>query len=68
MMAQVSVGGEPSDAFVFNHGVKQECVKVPTLFSLYLTAVLEAMNEGLNKDVFIHDVRDEPLKTTESFT
>ena len=34
MKAQVSVGGEPSDAFVVNHGVKQGCVLAPTLFSL----------------------------------
>ena len=32
MKAQVSVGGEPSDAFVVNHGVKQECLLAPTLF------------------------------------
>lgn len=37
-----------------NHGVKQGCVLAPTLSSLYLTAVLDTMNEGLNKGVFLH--------------
>ena len=53
MKAQVSVSGEPSEAFEVNHGVKQGCVLAPTLFSLYLTAVVETMDEGLNRGVFI---------------
>ena len=61
MKAQVSVGSEPSDAFVVNHGVKQGWVPAPTLFSLYLTAVLETMNEGLNRGVFIRTRTDGKL-------
>ena len=61
MKTQVSVGGEPSDAFVVNHGVKQGCVLAPTLFSLYLTAVLDTMNEGLNKGVFLRTRTDGKL-------
>jgi len=58
MKAQVSVGGESSDAFVVNHGVKQGCVLAPTLSSLYLTAVLETTNEGLSRGVFIRTRTD----------
>ena len=61
MEAQVSVGGEPSDAFVVNHGVKQGCVLAPTPFSFYLTAVLETMDEGFNRGVFIRTRTDGTL-------
>ena len=61
MKALVSVGGVPSDAFVVNHGVKQGCVLAPTLFSLYLTAVLETMNAGLNGGVFLRTRTDGKL-------
>ena len=61
MKAQVSVGGEPSEAFEVNHGVKQGCVLAPTLFSIYLTAVQETMNEGLNRGVFIRTRTDGKL-------
>ena len=61
MQVQVSVCGEPSDAFVVNHGVKKRCVLAPTLFSLYLTAVLDTLNEGLNKSVFLRTRTDGKL-------
>ena len=61
MKAQVSVGSELSDAFVVNHGVKKGCMLPPSLFSLYLTAVLETMNEGLNRGVFIRTWTDGKL-------
>ena len=54
MKVQVSVNSEPSDAFVVMHGTKQGYVLVPTLFSFYLTAVLETVSKGLNRGVFIH--------------
>ena len=61
MKAQVSVSSKPSDAFVVNHSVKRGCVLAPTLFSLYLTAVLDTMNEGLDKGVFLRTKTDGKL-------
>lgn len=61
MKAQISVGGEPSEAFGVNHGVKQGCVLAPTLFSLYLTAVLDTMDRDLHKGVFLRTRTDGKL-------
>ena len=49
MKAQVSVGNDPSDEFPVNHGVKQGCVLAPTLFSLYLTAVLDTLDQTISQ-------------------
>ena len=42
MEAQVMIGGELSDTFPVTNGVKQGCTLSPTLFALYLAAVLAA--------------------------
>ena len=41
MMANVSVGGEVSESFVVTNGDKQDCVLAPTLFSIFLSAMLD---------------------------
>ena len=42
-----------SDTFKINHGVKQGCVSAPTLFTLYLAAVVETVGSNLSKGVYI---------------
>ena len=41
IMANVSVGGEVSESFSVTNGVKQRCILVPTLFSIFLSAMLD---------------------------
>ena len=53
MTGRVSIGGDISDTFPISHGVKQGCVVAPTLFTLYLGAVLETMSANLASGVYI---------------
>ena len=41
MMANVSVGGEVSESSSVTNGIKQGCVLAPTLFSIFLSALLD---------------------------
>ena len=52
-MEELSIGGDISNAFEINHGVKQGCVLAPTLFALYLAAVLDTMTIELSGCVYI---------------
>ena len=53
MYGRVSIGGDISNAFEINHGVKQGCVLAPTLFALYLAAVLDTMTIDLSRGFYI---------------
>ena len=49
---QVMIDGETTDVFLVTHGVKQGCVLAPTLFTLFLAAVLEVSNRDTTKGVY----------------
>jgi len=51
MEGKVTIAGSNSESFAINHGVKQGCVLAPTLFIIYLTAVLETMSSNLNMGI-----------------
>ena len=53
MQAQVMIDGETTDAFPVAHGVKQGCIIAPTMFTLFLAAVLEVSNSDTTKGVYI---------------
>jgi len=53
MQAHVAQGNSHSKEFEVTNGVKQGCVLAPTLFSLYLTAMLEVAFDGAREGVYI---------------
>jgi len=53
MQAKVVQGRDASNEFAVTNGVKQGCVLASTLFSLYLTAMLEVTFKNLNEGIYI---------------
>ena len=53
MMANVSVEGEVSESFSVTNGVKQGCVLAPTLFSIFLSAMLDDAFRDMGDSVYI---------------
>ena len=53
MMVNVSNGGKVSDTFAITNGVKQWCVLAPTLFSIFLSAMLEEAFKDMGDGVYI---------------
>ena len=49
----VPIGGSTADPFEINHELKQGCVLAPTLFTLFLAALLSTVSEHLRAGVFI---------------
>ena len=57
MMANVSVGGEVLESFSVTSGVKQGCVLAPTLFSIFLSAMLDEVFRDMGDGVYIQSRR-----------
>ena len=53
IMANVTVGVEFSESFSVTNGVKQGCVLVPTLFSIFLSAMLDEVFRDLDDGIYI---------------
>ena len=53
MMANISVGGEVSESFSVTNGVKKGCVLAPTLFSVFLSAMLDEAFRDIRDGVYI---------------
>ena len=53
MAGAVCIGGSTTDPFEITHGLKQGCVLAPTLFTLFLAALLSTVSEHLSTGVFI---------------
>ena len=59
MRVHVLVGGELSDSFPVTSGVKQGCTLAPTLFALFLAAVLEVSKKNKpSEGVWLHTRQD----------
>jgi len=58
MRATVTVNGETSDFFQVLHGVKQGCILAPTLFALFLAAVIEEMADNSLDGIYIRTRSD----------
>ena len=58
MMAKVKEAGELSDSFPVSNGVKQGCVLAPTLFSIFLSAMLADAFKDLDEGIYIQSHQD----------
>ena len=67
MMAKVKEAGETSDSFPVSNGVKQGCVLAPTLFSIFLSAMLEDAFGELEEGVYIQSRHDANLFNASHF-
>jgi hypothetical protein len=67
MQAHVSHGNAQSKEFTVKNGVKQGCVLAPTLFSIYLTAMLEVAFEGVGEGIYIQTRPDADLFNVAQF-
>lgn len=60
-MGRVVVGKQESSSIQMNHGTKQGCVLAPTLFTLFLTIVLEILHQQVDDGIYIRTRSDGKL-------
>ena len=61
MMANVSDVGKVSESFSVTNGVKQGCVLAPTLFSIFLSAMLDEAFRNMGDGVYIQSKQSDDL-------
>ena len=66
-MVNVRNGGEVSDTFATTNGVKQACVLAPTLFSIFLSAMLEEAFRDMGDGIYIQSRQNADLFTVAHF-
>ena len=62
MMVNVMKGVNVSDTIAKTNGVKQGCLLAPTLFSIFLTAMLEEAFIDMGDGVYIHSRQNADLR------
>ena len=67
MMANVSIAGEVSESFSVTNGVKQGCVLAPTLFPIFLSAMLDETFRDTDNGVYIQSRQSVDLFNVEHF-
>ena len=67
MMVHFSNGGEVSDTFDITNGVKKGCILAPTLFSIFLSAMLEEAFRNMGYGVYIESRQNAALFTVTHF-
>ena len=67
IMVNVRNGGEVSDTFAITNGVKQGCVLSPTLFSIFLSAMLGDAFGDLGDGIYIQSRQNADLFTVAHF-
>ena len=67
MMVNVRNGGEVSDTFVISNGINQGCVLAPTLFYIFLSAILEEAFRDMGDVIYIQSRQNAYLFTVAHF-
>ncbi|KAK2176718.1 hypothetical protein NP493_644g04016 [Ridgeia piscesae] len=68
MMANVSVGGEVSELLSVTNGVKQGCILALTLFSIFLSAMLDEAFRDMGVGIYIQSRQSADVFNVAHFT